>query len=85
MEWFGCRKIPELHEEIACVFDVSCLRRPFDGLMLKGGEEITVEEGPYKGVVKKIGIHLLYLDQHGNVTSFPISRKTSAGHKRAKF
>ncbi|KAH0634448.1 hypothetical protein KY284_037234 [Solanum tuberosum] len=83
---------------------------------IKGGEQIRVEDRTGGAVVKKIGTRLLYLDQHGNVTSFPakevveekktkrkrkrkmmfrgsggrllvfpISRKTSARHNRAKF
>ncbi|KAL3360044.1 hypothetical protein AABB24_016513, partial [Solanum stoloniferum] len=63
---------------------------PFKGLNIKGGEQITVENETGRGTVKKIGIHLLYLDQHGNVTSFPgvvdhsytpsYPQRLSAGH-----
>ncbi|XP_060178824.1 disease resistance protein Roq1-like [Lycium barbarum] len=67
--------------QISCVYYISYLDRPFDGQMIKGGEKITVHERgdifSFKdrvkkiGRVKKLGIHLLYLDQHGNVTSLP--------------
>uniref|UniRef100_M1ACW5 Tir-nbs-lrr resistance protein n=1 Tax=Solanum tuberosum TaxID=4113 RepID=M1ACW5_SOLTU len=63
---------------------------PFKGLNIKGGEQITVENETGRGTVKKIGIHLLYLDQHGNVTSLPgvvdhsytpsYPQRLSAGH-----
>ncbi|XP_049388262.1 disease resistance protein RUN1-like [Solanum stenotomum] len=99
--------------EVSCVYYLS-YSNVFKGLEIKGGEYIIVGDRTGVAVVKKIGVHLLYLDQHGNVTSFPaknvveekktkrkrkmmvggsrgqllvfpISRKTSARHKRAKF
>ncbi|KAH0640630.1 hypothetical protein KY285_037216 [Solanum tuberosum] len=104
---------PDSRGEVSFVYYIPCSNdTPF-----KGGEQITVEDRTDGVIVKKIGVHLLYLDQHGNVTSFPaknvkgkktnrkrkrerkmmfggsrgrvlvfpISRKTSARHKRAKF
>lgn len=62
---------PKFNGEASYVFYLCCLKRPFDGLKIKGGEKITVEVMPNKAIVKKIGIHLLYLNQHGNVTSLP--------------
>ncbi|KAG5588607.1 hypothetical protein H5410_049041 [Solanum commersonii] len=47
----------------------------YSGLMIKGGEKITVEVGPDKGRVKKIGVHLLYLDKH---VSFPMGESSSS-------
>ncbi|KAH0641304.1 hypothetical protein KY285_037890 [Solanum tuberosum] len=108
---------PDNEGEVSCVYYIPCSDDTlFEGLEIKGGEQISIEDGTGKGTVKKIGVHLLYLDQHGNVTSFPakkvveekktkrkrkrkmmfggsrgqllvfpISRKTSARHKRAKF
>ncbi|XP_060178606.1 TMV resistance protein N-like isoform X2 [Lycium barbarum] len=85
------------HGELSCVYYISYLDRPFDGQMIKGGEKITVHRDDkwFSGIdIKKIGIHLLYLDQHGNVTSLPrkvdhsyskFPEECSAGHKRAKL
>ncbi|KAG5587443.1 hypothetical protein H5410_047877 [Solanum commersonii] len=71
-EWTRYMKIFKLHGEVSCAYYISNSNdRPFNGLKIKGREKITVEEGPDKGRVKKIGIHLLYLDKHGNVTSLP--------------
>nr|XP_016505080.1 PREDICTED: TMV resistance protein N-like [Nicotiana tabacum] len=50
--------------EVSCVYYISFLHKAFDG-----GERIEV--GPRGVTVKKIGIHLLYLDQNGNVISLP--------------
>ncbi|KAH0635071.1 hypothetical protein KY284_037857 [Solanum tuberosum] len=58
--------------EVSCVCYFSYSNdTPFRGLNIKGGEQITVENETGRGTVKKIGIHLLYLDQHGNVISLP--------------
>lgn len=62
---------PILHGEVSRVYYISHSNRPFNGLVFKGGEEITVKECHVEATVSKIGIHLLYLDQHGNVTSLP--------------
>ncbi|XP_049388263.1 disease resistance protein RUN1-like [Solanum stenotomum] len=60
------------HREVSCVYCFSYSNdRPFYGMKIIGGEQITVEDETGGGIVKKIGIHLLYSDQHGNVTSFP--------------
>ncbi|XP_059301878.1 disease resistance protein RUN1-like isoform X2 [Lycium ferocissimum] len=56
--------------EHACVLYRSYLEAPFDG-QIKGGEKIELFELGKEKIVKKIGIHLLYLDQHGKVTSLP--------------
>ncbi|XP_049407065.1 disease resistance protein RUN1-like isoform X3 [Solanum stenotomum] len=77
--------------EVSCVYYLSSANdEPFKGLNIKGGEQITVEDGSDGGIAKKIGIHLLYLDQHGNVTSLPgvvdhsytpsYPQRLSAGH-----
>ncbi|WMV48343.1 hypothetical protein MTR67_041728 [Solanum verrucosum] len=83
---------PDSQGEISCVyyFSYSNDTLPFKGLNIKGREQITVEEGTDEGTVMKIGIHLLYLDQHGNVTSLPgvldhsytpsYPQRLSAGH-----
>ncbi|XP_015170529.1 TMV resistance protein N-like [Solanum tuberosum] len=82
---------PDSQGEISCVYYFSySYDTPFKGLNIKGREQITVEEGTDEGTVKKIGIHLLYLDQHGNVTSLPgvvdhsytpsYPQRLSAGH-----
>ncbi|XP_049386925.1 uncharacterized protein LOC125851190 [Solanum stenotomum] len=65
--------IPDSEGEVSCVYYLSFSNgRPFNGLnIIKGGEQITVMDGSDGGIIKKIGVHLLYLDQHGNVTSFP--------------
>ncbi|KAG5588605.1 hypothetical protein H5410_049039 [Solanum commersonii] len=58
--------------EVSCVYCFAYTNdRPFYGMKIKGGEQITVEDETGGGIVKNIGIHLLYSDQHGNVTSFP--------------
>ncbi|KAL3359735.1 hypothetical protein AABB24_016317 [Solanum stoloniferum] len=63
---------PNSHGEVSCVYYLSSVNdRPFKDLSIKGGEQITVENETGRGTVKKIGIHLLYLDQHGNVTTLP--------------
>ncbi|XP_049344298.1 disease resistance protein RUN1-like [Solanum verrucosum] len=77
--------------EVSCIYYLSSANdEPFKGLNIKGGEQITVEDGSDGGIAKKIGIHLLYLDQHGNVTSLPgvvdhsytpsYPQRLSAGH-----
>ncbi|KAK4732845.1 hypothetical protein R3W88_025833 [Solanum pinnatisectum] len=82
--------VPDSQGEVSCVFYFSYSNNiPFSCLNIKGGEQITVEDSTGGGIVKKIGIHLLYLDQHGNVTSFPAvvdhsytpnPQRLSAGH-----
>ncbi|KAK4732864.1 hypothetical protein R3W88_025852 [Solanum pinnatisectum] len=64
---------PGSQGEVSCVYYLSFSNgRPFNGLnIIKGGEQIRVEDGSDVGIIKKIGVHLLYLDQHGNVTSLP--------------
>ncbi|XP_033509467.1 disease resistance protein RUN1-like isoform X2 [Nicotiana tomentosiformis] len=57
------------HRELTCVYYISILNEAFYGQMIKGGERIEV--GSEDVTVKKIGIHLLYLDQHGKVISLP--------------
>nr|XP_016508751.1 PREDICTED: disease resistance protein TAO1-like [Nicotiana tabacum] len=54
---------------LSCVYYVSYLHKALDGQMIKGGE--TIKVWAQNITVKKIGIHLLYLDQHGNVISLP--------------
>nr|XP_009758997.1 PREDICTED: TMV resistance protein N-like [Nicotiana sylvestris] len=61
--------IPEEHRELTFVCYISYLDEPFDGQMIKGGKKIKVWSDDF--TLKKIGIHLLYLDQHGNVISLP--------------
>ncbi|XP_033511363.1 disease resistance protein RUN1-like [Nicotiana tomentosiformis] len=61
--------IPDEHRELTFVCYISYLDEPFDGQMIKGGKRIKVWSDDF--TVKKIGIHLLYLDQHGNVISLP--------------
>ncbi|XP_049385358.1 uncharacterized protein LOC125849330 [Solanum stenotomum] len=79
------------HRELSYVYYFSYSNdTPFKGLNIKGGEQITVENETGRGTVKKIGIHLLYLDQHGNVISLPgvvdhsytpsYPQRLSAGH-----
>lgn len=70
--------IPDRHTEVSSVYYTSCVPAPFDGLEIEGGDKITLAGNTYqdKGCtgkvgIRKIGIHLLYLDQHGNVTSLP--------------
>ncbi|KAH0641303.1 hypothetical protein KY285_037889 [Solanum tuberosum] len=65
--------VPDSKGEVSCVYYLSFSNgRPFNGLnIIKGGEQIRVEDGSDGGIIKKIGVHLLYLDQHGNVTSLP--------------
>ncbi|KAH0641400.1 hypothetical protein KY285_037986 [Solanum tuberosum] len=76
---------------VSCVYYFSYSNdTPFKGLNIKGGEQITVENETGRVTVKKIGIHLLYLDRHGNVTSLPgvvdhsytpsYPQRLSAGH-----
>lgn len=73
--WFlwDCKdNIPDRHGELSCVYYFPYSNdEPFNGLKIKGGEQITVWDSTGGGIVKKIGIHLLYVNQHGNVTSFP--------------
>ncbi|KAF3616833.1 putative TMV resistance protein N-like isoform X2 [Capsicum annuum] len=57
--------------EISCVLYRSYLQEPFYGQIMEGGEEIQIAEFGEECTIKKIGIHLLYLDQHGKVTSLP--------------
>nr|XP_016500254.1 PREDICTED: disease resistance protein TAO1-like isoform X2 [Nicotiana tabacum] len=57
------------HRDIAYIRLLMALNERFDGEMIKGGERI--EAWSEEVTVKKIGIHLLYLDQHGNVISLP--------------
>nr|XP_016507157.1 PREDICTED: disease resistance protein TAO1-like [Nicotiana tabacum] len=57
----------EEHKELTFAYYISYLDEPFDGQMMKGGEKIEVWSEDF--TIKKIGIHLLYLDQHGNVIS----------------
>ncbi|XP_070021513.1 disease resistance protein RUN1-like isoform X2 [Nicotiana sylvestris] len=59
----------EEHRELTFVYYISYLHKAFDGQMIEGGERIEVWSEDI--TVKKIGIHLLYLDQHGNVISLP--------------
>ncbi|KAH0635077.1 hypothetical protein KY284_037863 [Solanum tuberosum] len=54
--WTRYITTPESHGEVSSVYYISCLTSHYSGLMIKGGEKITVEEGPDKGRVKKIGI-----------------------------
>ncbi|KAG5588463.1 hypothetical protein H5410_048897 [Solanum commersonii] len=84
--------VPGSQGEVSCVYYLSFSNgRPFNGLnIIKGGEQIRVEDRTVGAVVKKIGVHLLYLDQNGNVTSFPAvvdhsytpsyPQRLSAGH-----
>ncbi|KAL3329325.1 hypothetical protein AABB24_036433 [Solanum stoloniferum] len=83
--------VPDSQGEVSCVCYFSYSNnRPFNGLKIKGGEQITVEDRTGGAVVKKIGVHLLYVDQHGNVTSLPAvvdhsytpsyPQRLSAGH-----
>uniref|UniRef100_M1CI77 TIR-NBS-LRR type disease resistance protein n=1 Tax=Solanum tuberosum TaxID=4113 RepID=M1CI77_SOLTU len=84
--------VPDSEGEVSCVYYLSFSNgRPFNGLnIIKGGEQIRVEDRTGGAVVKKIGVHLLYLDQHGNVTSLPAvvdhsytpsyPQRLSAGH-----
>uniref|UniRef100_M1CI78 ATP binding protein n=2 Tax=Solanum tuberosum TaxID=4113 RepID=M1CI78_SOLTU len=70
--WSSHFNIPDSQGEISRVYYFSYSNnRPFNGLKIKGGEQITVEDRTGGAVVKKIGVRLLYVDQHGNVTSFP--------------
>ncbi|XP_070021903.1 disease resistance protein Roq1-like isoform X2 [Nicotiana sylvestris] len=57
------------HRDIAYIRLLMALNERFDGEMIKGGERI--EAWSEEVTVKKIGIHLLYLDQHGKVISLP--------------
>ncbi|XP_016472620.2 TMV resistance protein N [Nicotiana tabacum] len=52
---------------LSCVYYISYLHKALDGQMIKGGEMIEVWADNI--TIKKIGIHLLYLDQHGKVVS----------------
>ncbi|XP_060202499.1 disease resistance protein RUN1-like [Lycium barbarum] len=54
----------------SCVFWRSYLDTPFNG-QINGGEKMELVELGEENAVKKIGIHLLYLDQQGKVTSLP--------------
>uniref|UniRef100_A0A3Q7I9U8 TIR domain-containing protein n=1 Tax=Solanum lycopersicum TaxID=4081 RepID=A0A3Q7I9U8_SOLLC len=71
--WNWSFYVPESQGEVSCVYYFSFSNgRPFNDLdIIKGGEQLRVEDGSDGGIIKKIGVHLLYLDQHGNVTSFP--------------
>ncbi|PHT85321.1 hypothetical protein T459_07427 [Capsicum annuum] len=71
LTWNRHIETPILHGEVSRVYYISHSNRPFNGLVFNGGEEITVKECHVEATVSKIGIHLLYLDQHGNVTSLP--------------
>ncbi|KAL3360027.1 hypothetical protein AABB24_016503, partial [Solanum stoloniferum] len=81
---------PDSHGEVSCIYYLSSANdTPFKGLNIKGGEQITVKNETDRDIVKKIGIHLLYLDQHGNVASLPgvvdhsytpYPQRLSAGH-----
>ncbi|XP_015170895.1 TMV resistance protein N-like [Solanum tuberosum] len=62
--------IPAEHMELSCVLHRSYLDTPFEGA-IKGGEKMELFELSKYITVKKIGIHLLYLDQQGKVTSLP--------------
>nr|XP_016491657.1 PREDICTED: TMV resistance protein N-like [Nicotiana tabacum] len=57
------------HREVSCVYYIPYIHKAFDGEMIKGGERIEVWSEYI--TAKKIGIHLLYLDQHGKVISLP--------------
>lgn len=63
--WYDHYNRPKFHGEVSCVYYIPCITSSF------AGEEITVKECSGKVTVKKMGIHLLYLDQHGDVTSLP--------------
>ncbi|OIT35602.1 PREDICTED: disease resistance protein TAO1-like isoform X2 [Nicotiana attenuata] len=55
--------ITDGHREVSCVYYRSDLDKLFDGEMIEvWSDNVTV---------KKIGIHMLYLDQHGKVISLP--------------
>ncbi|XP_016566173.2 disease resistance protein RUN1 [Capsicum annuum] len=69
-DWRYDFRIPDGYAEQSCVLYTSCIQEPFHGQIMEGGEKIQIVE--FGGaIVKNIGIHLLYLDQHGNVTSLP--------------
>ncbi|XP_059277143.1 disease resistance protein RUN1-like isoform X2 [Lycium ferocissimum] len=76
--WVYDYVIPDGQAELLCVLYIPFLEEPFDCPM-KGGEQIQITEMQIAEIgeectVKKIGIHLLYLDQHGKVTSLPKNR-----------
>lgn len=56
--------------ELSCVLHRTYLDIPFEGA-IKGGEKMELFELSKYITVNKIGIHLLYLDQQGKVTSLP--------------
>ncbi|KAL3329322.1 hypothetical protein AABB24_036431 [Solanum stoloniferum] len=70
-EWSSHTSISRSGGKVSRVYYICCLEKPCDGLKMKVGGKIAVKEDAGKGIVKKIGIHLLYLDQHGNVKSLP--------------
>ncbi|KAL3360075.1 hypothetical protein AABB24_016530 [Solanum stoloniferum] len=80
--------IADSQREVSGVYYLPCSNVTlFEGLEIKGGEQIRVDDRTGGAVVKKIGVHLLYLDQHGNVTSFPAKKvveekKTKRKRKR---
>ncbi|OIT37819.1 tmv resistance protein n [Nicotiana attenuata] len=81
--WPYYDSLPTEHAELLRVSYVSYLDRPFDGQM-KGGEKMEVFELGEKNIVKNIGIHLLYLDQQGKVTSLPAMMDHSDQRKRSR-
>ncbi|XP_060180720.1 disease resistance protein RUN1-like [Lycium barbarum] len=58
------------HTEVSSVFYSTYNQVPLRG-WVNGREKMKLFEQGEECRVKKIGIHLLYLDQHGNVTSLP--------------
>ncbi|KAG5588464.1 hypothetical protein H5410_048898 [Solanum commersonii] len=66
--------------ELSCVLYRSYLQEPFYGQIMEGGEKMQIAEFGEESTVKKIGIHLLYLDEHSNVTSFPAIVDHSHSH-----
>nr|XP_016491655.1 PREDICTED: TMV resistance protein N-like isoform X2 [Nicotiana tabacum] len=62
--------IPHGQREVSCVYYISSLHKACDcEMIIEGGERIKVWSEHI--TIKKIGIHLLYLDQYGNVISLP--------------
>ncbi|XP_059296933.1 disease resistance protein Roq1-like isoform X2 [Lycium ferocissimum] len=66
--WPYDRAIPGGNVELSCLQYISSLQTPFYG-QIKAGDKIQISEWGTEITVKKIGVHLLYLDKQGKVTS----------------